>query len=248
MAGVQKVSSIVVAFSLHFQFIMPLALLLRWACDSLWSLWAICLREFPGGSPFAFARSVRAASEDHLWLVAAVLLRPFGSDPGPFDRHCYSRALRLDPPAHKVSVRELETATVNNGHAVLRGTLWLPVGLDGPYPTVIIRNPYGQALSTDWGQILLAERGYAVLLQDTRGRFGSDGDFVPVCMEKEKLSSRGLSPWSHAGAWSGSLARPGVFYVARLRQHGIAAAHRCDRTTTNKTPSANRPVSNGTPK
>jgi putative CocE/NonD family hydrolase len=51
----------------------------------------------------------------------------------------------------------------------------------GPFPALILRTPYGRA--TDPAELRLArravERGYAVLLQDVRGRHGSEGEFVP---------------------------------------------------------------------
>jgi hypothetical protein len=188
--------------------------------DLLRTLWALVLRECPGRTLLSRASSARAAVADHLWLVAAVLLRPILGGPGPFERRCFSRALRLDPPSHRVEVRELATATVNGGKDVLRATLWLPSGVKGPLPTVIIRNPYGSPYRTDWGQVLLAERGYAVLLQDTRGRFGSDGDFVPV--EHEREDGLATVRWAREQPWCSG--RVGVFGVSYL---GLTACGLC---------------------
>jgi|YNPNPStandDraft_1061719.scaffolds.fasta_scaffold04002_5 predicted acyl esterase len=53
----------------------------------------------------------------------------------------------------------------------------LPTG-NGPFPTVLVRTPYNKdgvaALGADG-----ARRGYAVVVQDTRGRFASEGENLP---------------------------------------------------------------------
>ena len=108
------------------------------------------------------------------------------------------RACRLDPPPYGATVRHVDTVAVGDGQ-VLRGTLWLPTGAGERFPTVIVRSPYGaQCTWIEWGQIILAERGYAVLLQDTRGRFGSDGMFVPI--EQERDDGAATVAWGAAAA------------------------------------------------
>lgn len=64
----------------------------------------------------------------------------------------------------------------------LAATLYRPRGADGPLPTVYVRLPYdrrryGEALGEG---LFFARNGYAVLVQDVRGKFESGGDdFVP---------------------------------------------------------------------
>ncbi len=50
----------------------------------------------------------------------------------------------------------------------------------GSYPAIIMRTPYDKTKSRS-NQLLhaLAERGYVVVIQDTRGRYNSDGTFFP---------------------------------------------------------------------
>eukprot|EP00913_Durusdinium_trenchii_P033104 g30994.t1 len=72
-------------------------------------------------------------------------------------------------PRCDFSVTSIDTAVVD-GH-VLRGSLLLPKGLEGPFPSVLLRTPYGR--KAEMGQSVLAKQGYAVLVQDTRGRFSS---------------------------------------------------------------------------
>ena len=56
--------------------------------------------------------------------------------------------------------------------------------LAGPFPALLIRTPYGrsaeamEALGAFW-----ARHGYLGVIQDVRGRFGSEGEFVPLANE-----------------------------------------------------------------
>ncbi len=55
--------------------------------------------------------------------------------------------------------------------------LYLPAGT-GPFPTILIRTPYDNTLAglVEKGR-RLADNGYAVAIQDCRGRFDSDGEY-----------------------------------------------------------------------
>ena len=63
--------------------------------------------------------------------------------------------------------------------------IFLPSGSGGPYPALVMRTPYDKARVEDGRMIytkIVAEAvkaGYAVAIQDLRGRFQSEGDFVP---------------------------------------------------------------------
>ena len=73
-----------------------------------------------------------------------------------------------------------------------------------PLPTLVQRTPYDK---DDAGAVLsavdvvrTAEAGYAVVVQDTRGRYGSDGAFVPFAHEAadgaETVEWAAAQPWS----------------------------------------------------
>ena len=67
----------------------------------------------------------------------------------------------------------------------LLGELYLPLGAE-PGPVVVIRTPYGRAnAGSRLFGIVLARRGFAVLLQSTRGTFGSGGAFRPFTAEHQ---------------------------------------------------------------
>ncbi|MEC8992600.1 MAG: CocE/NonD family hydrolase [Candidatus Latescibacterota bacterium] len=64
---------------------------------------------------------------------------------------------------------------------VLRADITRPDG-PGPFPALIERTPYGKSGGSENGvkaPDFFARRGYAVVIQDVRGRFASDGDFYP---------------------------------------------------------------------
>src|SRR5262250_280182 len=63
---------------------------------------------------------------------------------------------------------------------LLRADVWLPTA-DGRFPTLVYRTPYGkQNAPKEWSTFeKLPPRGYAVVIQDVRGRYTSDGEFVP---------------------------------------------------------------------
>ena len=65
----------------------------------------------------------------------------------------------------------------------LYGTLYLPVE-GGPFPALLIRSPYDtqNPRYVDWA-VRFAENGYAVVLQDCRGRYESEGNFRPYIDE-----------------------------------------------------------------
>src|SRR5689334_23306662 len=64
---------------------------------------------------------------------------------------------------------------------VLRANVYRPAQ-DGRWPVLLTRLPYGKDLPGGSGildPVQAARRGYAIVVQDTRGRFTSDGEFTP---------------------------------------------------------------------
>jgi putative CocE/NonD family hydrolase len=98
--------------------------------------------------------------------------------------HLLQRALRLPPPVtREVTVQRDLRVPMRDG-AVLLADRWAPhtEGL----PVALLRSPYGRR--GPFAQTMarpLAERGYQVLIQSTRGGFGSGGEFDPMRCERE---------------------------------------------------------------
>jgi putative CocE/NonD family hydrolase len=70
----------------------------------------------------------------------------------------------------------------------LRADIWLPDGA-GPWPVLLQRTPYRKedAFGTQYISALdfraALRRGYAIVVQDSRGRYGADGQFTPFSRE-----------------------------------------------------------------
>lgn len=89
-----------------------------------------------------------------------------------------------------------------DGAALLADRWVARAARDRPQPTVLVRSPYGRKrwVGLLFGR-LLAERGLQVVIQSTRGTFGSEGDFSPFDERADGLATlRWLreQPW-HAG-------------------------------------------------
>jgi putative CocE/NonD family hydrolase len=84
-------------------------------------------------------------------------------------------------------VVERDVACVLRDGTVLRTDIYRPDGL-GPYPALLERTPYNKSgfmRPTPPIDILrAAQAGFVVAVQDTRGRFASDGVFTPFAQEQ----------------------------------------------------------------
>jgi putative CocE/NonD family hydrolase len=94
---------------------------------------------------------------------------------------------------------------------VLRADIYLPVG-SGRWPTILIRTPYNRHSETSRGYRFFAEHGFAVMTQDVRGRYGSDGVFGSIAREgpdgNDTLNWIAGQPWSN-----GRVGMAGASYV-----------------------------------
>ncbi len=95
------------------------------------------------------------------------------------------RQLRLPPPLTKDLTVERGLRIPMRDGAVLLADRWTPKGGGAGLPTVLMRIPYGRdGMFADQPRPL-AERGFQVLMQATRGTFGSDGPWDPQRRERE---------------------------------------------------------------
>jgi putative CocE/NonD family hydrolase len=100
--------------------------------------------------------------------------------------HVLQRALRLGPPLTRDLVVQHDLRVPMPDGAVLLADRWLPrTGGDG-LPVALLRGPYGRRGMQAIGMARpLAERGFQVLMQSTRGTFGCGGTFDPLKQERE---------------------------------------------------------------
>src|ERR1044071_1038589 len=76
-------------------------------------------------------------------------------------------------------------ATMRDG-VTLRANVYRPA--EGRWPVLLTRLPYGKDLplgSSVLDPVQAARHGYVVIVQDTRGRFSSEGDFRAFEGERE---------------------------------------------------------------
>ena len=91
----------------------------------------------------------------------------------------------------------------------LRSDVYRPLG-NGPWPVLLHRTPYGKDFVHD-GHYMhpgwYVRNGFVVVVQDVRGRFGSDGEFVPYLHEL----ADGYDTVEWAAALEGSNGRVGMY-------------------------------------
>jgi predicted acyl esterase len=82
--------------------------------------------------------------------------------------------------AQPATIHERDVAIPMRDGTILRADLLRPSS-DGRFPTLVYRTPYSRrdALAEATTFTRAVERGYAVVVQDVRGRYGSAGEFRP---------------------------------------------------------------------
>jgi putative CocE/NonD family hydrolase len=87
--------------------------------------------------------------------------------------------------SHTITVEFDVPAQMRDG-TTLRANIFRPVDA-GRYPVLLTRTPYGKDFFRDSmpDPVTAARQGYVVIVQDTRGRFTSDGDWRPFDCEAE---------------------------------------------------------------
>ena len=105
---------------------------------------------------------------------------------------------------------------------VLRADVMLPSAA-GKFPVLVYRTPYGKDHTrSEWTTPQKAvARGYAVVIQDVRGRYASDGEFVPYQNEGrdgyDTIEWAAAQPWSNGDVGTFGLSYPGaVQWLAAL--------------------------------
>ncbi len=98
---------------------------------------------------------------------------------------------------------------------VLLADVWRPAAGDR-FPVLVYRTPYGRAEAGEASGVARAAvaRGYAVVLQDVRGRYGSGGEFEPYRHEGrdgyDTIEWAARQPWSNSAVGTFGLSYPGA--------------------------------------
>ena len=127
------------------------------------------------------------------WMKATLLLTAVGASAYQTykgRRRLYGPALGIGPARYPIEVEQGLRVPIGDGEFLVCDH-YAPLTLQ-KLPTILIRSPYGRnAGGSIFGAMLsffaqrFAERGYHVIIQDVRGRFDSDGEFIPAVHERE---------------------------------------------------------------
>jgi putative CocE/NonD family hydrolase len=100
--------------------------------------------------------------------------------------HLMQRRLKLSPPVTRDLVVQRDLRVPMPDGVELLADRWAPRAGGEGLPTALLRSPYGRKAPFAWAMAMpLAERGYQVLIQSTRGGFGSGGTLDPMRQERE---------------------------------------------------------------
>jgi putative CocE/NonD family hydrolase len=121
----------------------------------------------------------------------------------------------------EIRVQRYVAATMRDG-VKLYGDLYRPAR-EGKFPVLIVRTPYGvQREGMHPPLIKFAQHGYAVLIQDVRGRYESDGKWEPF--RNEGQDGHDTIEWAAKQPWSnGKVAMQGGSYLGHVQW--AAATH-----------------------
>ena len=123
----------------------------------------------------------------------------------------FSKAMGLPIAENDIRIdRALRMKTPDG--VLLIADLYRPT-LDGAFPTIVMRTPYGRGESTTVAFAeFFARRGYNVISQDTRGAGDSGGEFVPLTNEKKDGAA--TIEWIKEQTWfNGQIATFGMSYL-----------------------------------
>ncbi len=121
---------------------------------------------------------------------------------------------RIASPQATPTVDSAVSITMRDG-VVLRADVLRPSG-PGRFPVLVYRTPYDRADAADATGLAkkAVQRGYAVVVQDVRGRYGSDGTFTAYSQEGkdgyDTIEWAAQQPWSNGAVGSFGLSYPGA--------------------------------------
>jgi putative CocE/NonD family hydrolase len=110
-----------------------------------------------------------------------------------------------------------DVAVAMRDGVVLRADVVLP-SASGRFPTLVYRTPYSKQLALKEGSTFekAVARGYAVVIQDVRGRYASDGDFSPY--QNEGHDGYDTIEWAARQSWSdGNVGTFGLSYPGAVQ-------------------------------
>jgi len=97
-------------------------------------------------------------------------------------------------------------------------------GPPGRYPTILVRTPYGKGSALPPKYAPFVEHGYAVVVQDVRGRYASEGVFRPL--DQEPADGDDTLNWIARQPWSdGKIGMAGASYLGIVQWKAATAGN-----------------------
>jgi len=116
----------------------------------------------------------------------------------------------LSQPLYQV-IEELDVKVYMRDGIRLSTNIYRP-DAPGNFPVLLMRSPYGNGGPDDREGHYYARRGYVVVIQDTRGRYGSEGIFD--AMQPEALDGYDTQQWVGEQSWcNGKIGTIGGSYL-----------------------------------
>ena len=101
----------------------------------------------------------------------------------------------------------------------------LPLGHTGPLPVVLMRTPYNKRTAYPAIPTVFSEQGFVFAVQDVRGRYESEGEFV-ACTEQDREDGWDTVSWLAAQSWcDGRVGAMGSSYVGETTGKLAAEGH-----------------------
>ena len=125
-------------------------------------------------------------------------------------------AIAQQPPISDFILEQNVAIPMRDG-VLLRADILRPKG-GGPFPVLVYRTPYGKHFAQKEYTIFrrAVQRGYAVVIQDVRGRYASDGEFRPY--ENEGRDGYDTIEWAAKQSWSnGNVGTFGLSYPGAVQ-------------------------------
>ena len=114
------------------------------------------------------------------------------------------------------NLTNLDVAVPMRDGVTLRADVWRPAA-DGRFPALIFRTPYSKTEGDPHNERMFrraVERGYAVVVQDVRGRYRSEGEFDPYRQEGpdgyDTVEWAAAQPWADGNVGMFGLSYPGA--------------------------------------
>ncbi len=123
--------------------------------------------------------------------------------------------VEISQPVHEVRMMYALDVPMRDG-VRLSTDVYLP-DAEGPFPAILIRTPYNNnAEGVVEDCLYYASRGYAVVSQDVRGRWDSEGEWYPFVHEAQ--DGHDTQEWIGAQPWcDGNVGTAGGSYVAMVQ-------------------------------